>query len=67
MGNFLDSPLLVIILFILRCLVPLLILLGVSYLLRKLGLVSDTYKKPPQDHGNNHNSIGKGGLEHGKS
>ena len=67
MGNSLDSPLLVILLFILRCLVPLLILLGVSYLLRKLGLVSDTYKKPPQDHGNNQNSIGKGGLEHGKS
>jgi hypothetical protein len=67
MGNSLDSPLLVILLFILRCLVPLLILMGISYLLRKLGLVSDTYKKPPQDHSNNHNSIGKGGLEHGKS
>jgi hypothetical protein len=67
MGNTLDSPLLVILLFILRCLVPLIILLGISYILRKLGLVSEPYKKPPQDHGNNHNSIGKGGLEHGKT
>jgi hypothetical protein len=67
MGNSLDSPLLVILLFILRCLVPLIILLGISYLLRKLGLVSGTYKEPPQDQDNNHNSIGKGGLEHGKS
>ena len=67
MSNSLDSPLLVIILFILRCLVPLLILLGISYLLRKLGLVSESQKKDPQDHGNNQNSIGRGGLEHGKS
>ena len=67
MGNSLDSPFLVILLFILRCLVPLIILLGISYLLRKLGLVSEPYKKPPQDQGNNNNSIGKGGLEHGKS
>jgi len=67
MGNSLDSPLLVILLFILRCLVPLLILLGISYLLRKLGLVSESHKKTPQNHDNNHNSIGRGGLEHGKS
>ena len=66
MGNSLDSPLLVILFFILRCLVPLIILLGISYLLRKFGLVSEPYKKPPRKNGNN-NSIGKGGLEHGKS
>ena len=53
MSNSLDSPLLVILLFILRCLVPLIILLGISYLLRKLGLVSEPHKKPPQNHGNN--------------
>jgi len=67
MSSSLDSPLLVILLFILRCLVPLLILLGISYLLRKLGLVSGTDKHPPRDQGNKHNTIGKGGLEHGKS
>ena len=67
MGNSLDSPLLVVVLFILRCLVPLIILLGISYLLRKLGLVSETNKKPQHDQGNNHNSFHKGGLEHGKS
>jgi len=67
MGNSLDSPLLVVVLFLLRCLVPLIILLGISYLLRKLGLVSDPNKNHPHDQGNNHNSIHKGGLEHGKS
>jgi hypothetical protein len=67
MGNSLDSPLLVVILFILRCLVPLIILLGISYLLRKLGLVSVPNKKPPHTPGNNHNSLQNGGLEHGKS
>jgi hypothetical protein len=66
MGNSLDSPILVVLLFILRCLVPLIILLGLSYLLRKLGLVSEPYKKPTQDNGNNHNHNGEGGLEHGK-
>jgi len=67
MGNSLDSPLLIILFFLLRCLVPLIILMGISYLLRKLGLVSEPYKKPPEDQSNNHNPIGKGGLEHGKT
>ncbi len=67
MGNTLDSPVLVVLLFILRCLVPLVILLGLSYLLRKLGLVSDSRRKNHRDNGDNHNHLGKGGLEHGKS
>jgi hypothetical protein len=67
MSNSLDSPVLVVLFFVLRCLVPLIILLGISYLLRKLGLVSEPYKKPPQDKNNHHNHLGKGGLEHGKT
>ncbi len=64
MGNPLDSPILVVVLFILRCLVPLIILLGLSYLLRKLGLVSEPNKKTQRDNGIKHN--GDGGLQHGK-
>lgn len=39
----------VALLFILRCLVPLLILLGISYLLRRLGLVVVEDPEPPEE------------------
>lgn len=39
----------VALLFILRCLVPLLILLGISYLLRRLGLVVVESPEPPDE------------------
>ena len=40
------NPVFVVLLFILRCLVPVAILLGVSYLLRKLGLVAEPPEPP---------------------
>jgi len=43
------NPVIVALLFILRCLVPLAILFGISYLLRKLGLVAET-PEPPTDY-----------------
>ena len=67
MGNSMDSPLLIILFFLLRCLVPLIILMGISYLLRKFGLVSEPYKNPPEEHAKNQNSIDQGGLGHGKT
>jgi hypothetical protein len=42
-----------------RCLVPLLIMLGVSYLLRRLGLVK-TPPKPPQEYLDSDNSQNEG-------
>jgi hypothetical protein len=42
------NPLLVAAFFLIRCLVPLLIMLAVSYLLRRLGLIKDT--PVPPDH-----------------
>lgn len=47
-----TSPLIVALLFILRCLVPVAILFGLSYLLRKLGLVAET-PEPPSDYEEN--------------
>jgi hypothetical protein len=67
MDNSSASPLFVVLLFILRCLVPLVLLMGISYLLRKLGLVSDQYKRSSNNHGGNHNSLGEGGVPHGKA
>lgn len=46
MGETPASPIFVALLFILRCLVPLGILFGISYLLRRLGLVTETPEPP---------------------
>ena len=55
-------------LFVLRCLVPLLLMLGVSYLLKRLGLISPPPPPPPdRDNGNNHDKSNGGGVAHGKA
>lgn len=46
------NPVFVALLFILRCLAPVAILLGISYLLRKLGLVAET-PEPPSGYDDN--------------
>jgi hypothetical protein len=43
------NPVFVALLFILRCLVPLAILFGISYLLRRFGLVTIESPEPPDD------------------
>ena len=43
------NPVFVALLFILRCLVPLAILFGISYLLRKMGLVAVEEPEPPDE------------------
>jgi len=43
------NPIFVGLLFILRCLVPLAVLFGISYLLRRLGLVVIDTPEPPDD------------------
>ena len=45
------NPLFVALLFILRCIVPLAILFGISYLLRKMGLVAVESPEPPDKNG----------------
>ena len=45
------NPLFVALLFILRCIVPLAILFGISYLLRKMGLVAVESPEPPDESG----------------
>jgi hypothetical protein len=67
MDNSPASPLFVILFFLLRCLLPIIILMGISYILRKLGLVSESHKSPPNDPGNVQNTIDQGGLQHGKT
>jgi hypothetical protein len=43
------NPIFVALLFILRCVVPLAILFGISYLLRKMGLVAVEAPEPPDE------------------
>jgi hypothetical protein len=38
----------VLLLFAFRCLIPLAILFGISYLLRRLGLVTESQPEPPE-------------------
>ncbi|HSO11795.1 MAG TPA: hypothetical protein VLT51_05430 [Anaerolineales bacterium] len=50
------NPVFVALLFILRCLVPVAVLFGISYLLRRLGLVAET-PEPPSGYEENGNSL----------
>ena len=65
------NPLVVPLLFLVRCLVPVIFLLGISYLLKKLGLIKEPPAPPPEyqdGDGNNENHIAEeGGFAHGKS
>jgi len=67
-----EGPIFLIeaLLFVLRCLVPLLLMLGLSYLLKRLGLIKPP-PPPPADRDNgNHNGNNKtngGGVAHGKA
>lgn len=49
MNDTTANPIFVALLFILRCVVPLAVLFGVSYLLRKMGLVAPESPEPPDD------------------
>ena len=59
-----------VVLFVLRCLVPLLLMLGLSYLLKRLGLIKPPPPPPAdRDNGNNNgnNKTNGGGVAHGKA
>jgi hypothetical protein len=69
-----EGPVVLIeaVLFVLRCLVPLLLMLGVSYLLKRLGLITPPPPSPPdRDNGDNgnggNNKTNGGGVAHGKA
>lgn len=60
------NPLLVGLFFTLRCLVPLLVMLGISYLLRKLGLIQPP-TQPPADWDNQNNNTENGNHDNSGS
>lgn len=60
------NPLIVFGFYILRCLVPLGLMLGISYLLRRFGLIREPPPPPKDwDGDQNNNGAANGGLTHG--
>jgi hypothetical protein len=64
-----ESPIVVALLFAVRCVAPLLIMLGISYLLRRLGLIAEPPTPPPDENNgpNGNNKKPGGGMAHGKA
>ena len=60
------NPVWVTLLCIARCVIPLIFLLGVSYVLKKLGLVKEP-PQPPQQDQNEANNTNEGGHPHGSA
>jgi hypothetical protein len=66
MNDTASSPLIVPLLCVLRCLVPVLILFGISYLLRRFGFITESPPEPKEKEEPNENDhSGKGDLAHG--
>lgn len=64
-----GSPLVIAFFFVLRCLVPLAVMLGISYLLRRLKLISEPPAPPPGWENSDVNGTEKpdeGGMSHGQ-
>jgi hypothetical protein len=58
------NPVIIVLMFLARCLVPLLIMLGISYLLKRLGLIQEPPQPPEEE--TTQNNHGEGDLVHGK-
>jgi hypothetical protein len=60
------NPIFVMVLYVLRCLVPLGLMLGISYLLRRFGLIKEPPPPPADWNGDQDNhDAAEGGLAHG--
>ena len=63
MENTPSNPIYIFFFFFIRCIIPLGIMLGISYLLRKMGLISEAPKQSEtKEKGNHHSDNGEGGL-----
>ncbi|HEX6304928.1 MAG TPA: hypothetical protein VFZ76_12105 [Anaerolineales bacterium] len=57
------NPIIIALMFILRCMVPLAIMLGISYLLRRYGLITAPPAPPKElDNGNNNQILPGAGV-----
>lgn len=65
MENTGTNPIVIALLFILRCLVPLAIMLGVSQLLRHFGFIRDTTLPEDSPEAGDDNNLDEGDVVHG--
>jgi hypothetical protein len=63
MDNVTANPLFVGLLCLARCLVPVIIMLGITYLLKRFGVFAEP-PPPPNNYEENNNNPGEGGLAH---
>jgi hypothetical protein len=62
-----TNPLIVSLFFILRCVIPLIIMLGISYLLQRLGVIAKPTEPPAdRDNGDDSHAANGGDLAHAK-
>ena len=63
-----TNPLIVSLFFVLRCVIPLILMLGVSYLLQRLGVIAEPPPPPPDNAMDNNQPLNsEEGLAHGNS
>jgi len=67
MENASANQIIVALLCLLRCLVPLIIMLGISYLLKRLGLITEPPERPDEPSENEIPNNEKGDLAHGNA
>jgi hypothetical protein len=67
MENASANPIIVTLICLVRCLVPLIIMLGISYLLKRLGLIAETPERPEEPSDNDNPNNEKGDLAHGNA
>jgi len=67
MENASANPIIVALLCLLRCLVPLIIMLGISYLLKRLGLIAESPERPEEPSEDDNPNNEKGDLAHGNA
>lgn len=62
-----TNPIWITLLCVARCVIPLIIMLGVTYLLKKLGLIAEPATPPAEEDNGNNQASGEGGMAHGKA
>lgn len=66
MDDVAANPVIIGLMFLARCLVPLIIMLGISYLLRRFGLIKEPPPPPSSyEEGEDANAAEEGGLVNG--
>jgi len=61
------NPVIVALLCVARCMIPLMIMLGVTYLLKRLGLIAEPPPPPPDYEDTPEGNHSTGGLAHGST